>query len=40
MECHPKWNVTQNRMSLKVKCPSQWNATQAGMSLEIEYHSK
>ena len=36
MECHSKWNVTQNGMSLKVECHSKWNVTQNGMSLKME----
>ena len=32
MECHSKWNVTQNGMSLKIECHSKWNVTQKGMS--------
>ena len=32
MECHSKFNVTQNEMSLK------WNVTQNGMSLKIKCH--
>ena len=25
MECHSKWNVTQNGMSLQMECRLQWN---------------
>ena len=34
MECHSKWNVTENEMSLKTKCNSN------GMSLKMECHYK
>ena len=32
MECHSKWNVTQNGMSL------QWNVTQNEITLQMECH--
>ena len=35
-----KWNVTQNGMSLKMKCHSKWNFTHNEMSLKMECHSK
>ena len=35
MECHSKWNVTQNGMSRKMECHSKWNVTQNGMSLKM-----
>ena len=39
MECHLKWNVTKNRMSLKIERHSKWNVTQNvtqnGMSHKI-----
>ena len=38
MECHSKWDVTQNEMSLKMECHSKWNVTQIGMSLKMECH--
>ena len=49
MECHSKFNVTQNEMSLniecysneislKMECHSNWNVTQIGMSLKLECH--
>ena len=28
IECHIKWNVTQNGMSLKIEYYSKWNFTQ------------
>ena len=51
MECHLKWNITQNGMSLKIECHSngrshemecysQWNVTPNGMPLKMKYHSK
>ena len=40
MECHLKWNLTQNEMSLKMECHSKWGVTQNGMSLKMECHSK
>ena len=51
MECHSKWNVTQNGKSLKIECHlngkslnmefySKWNVPQNGMSLKMEFHSK
>ena len=49
--CHSKWNVTQNKMSLKTKCHSngmslnmechsKWNVTLNGMPLKVECHSR
>ena len=35
MECHKKWNVTLNGMSLKMKCHSKKNVTQNEMSLKL-----
>ena len=32
IECHSKWNVTQNEISLK------WNVTKNGISLKLECH--
>ena len=40
MECHSKWNVTQNRISLRMECHSKWYVTQNGMSPKMEFHSK
>ena len=46
MECHSKWNVTQNGMLLKIKFHSKmedhskWTFTQNGSSLKMEVHSK
>ena len=34
MECHLKWNVTQNAISLKVERQSKCNVTQNGMSIK------
>ena len=36
MECHSKWNVTQNGMSLKFECHRNWNFSPI---LIYEYHS-
>ena len=38
MECHSKWNVTQNEMSLSMECHSKWNITQNGISLKMKCH--
>ena len=35
MECHSKWNVTQNGMSFKMECHSERNITQNGISLKM-----
>ena len=45
MECHWKWNVIKNGMSLKMECHSnvmslKWKVTQNGMSLKIEFSLK
>ena len=45
MECHSKWNVTQNVMSFKIECHSKYNVTQMecrknGMSLNLKCDSK
>ena len=40
MECHSKWNDTQNGMKLKMECNSKWIVTQNGLSLKMECHSK
>ena len=51
MECHSRWNVTQNGMALKIECHLKWNVTQNGISLKCKatkneislkskYHSK
>ena len=42
MDCHSKWNVTeenvtQNGMSPKMECHFKWNFTQNENSLKIEY---
>ena len=45
-ESSPKWNATQNGMSLIMECHSKWNVTQHGMlkkngmSLKMECDSK
>ena len=45
MECHLKWNITQNGMSLKMECHfemdchSEWNITQDELSLKMDCHS-
>ena len=36
MECHSKWNATQNTLLLKMESHSKWNVTQNVMSLKIE----
>ena len=28
MECHSKWNITQNLISVKMECHLKWNFTQ------------
>ena len=46
-ECHTKWNVTQNVISLKIKCEMslkmeyhlKWNVNKNGMSFEIACYS-
>ena len=37
---HSKLNVTQNGISLKIKCQSKWNDTQNLISLKMQCHSK
>ena len=35
-EIYSKWNVTQNGMALKMECRTKWNVTKNGMSLKME----
>ena len=38
MECHSKWKVTQNGMSLNMECHKN-NVIENGISLKMECHS-
>ena len=38
IECHSKWDITQNVMSLEMECHSKWNIAQNGMSFKMEFH--
>ena len=40
LECHSKWNVTQNFMLPKMECHLKCNFNQNWMSLKIECYSK
>ena len=40
LECHSKWNVIQNGMSIKMECHSKWKVPQIGMLLKPECHTK
>ena len=44
MECHTKWNVTQNLLPLKMECHSKYNFTKREchlneMSIKLVCHS-
>ena len=36
MKCQPKWNVTENGISLKMECHSKLNVIQNQMSRKLE----
>ena len=38
MECHSKWNVTQNGVSIKMEYHSKWKVTHDGILLKMGCH--